>query len=197
MSNGNTRDSQTIDSNTSNSNTNSLNCPTKIITAKTQTTRITFMKLITPITESRKNQPGITNHNINLMRVQAQNERTITQIQATVTKLLFVHTHTHSQQRTKQVSAGACVTWIRWAIRLWQDKRVSEHYLRPWCRGQPWRKRALGRRLCDHRERPIWVQSVPVKCALKLHTSQRPCYTHPTALGTHLVPHALWRIHLA
>ena len=28
------------------------------------------------------------------MRVQAQNERTITQIQATVTKLLFVHTHT-------------------------------------------------------------------------------------------------------
>jgi hypothetical protein len=65
-----------------------------------------------PIIERRNNQPGTTKHNINLMRVQAQNERTINQIQATVTKLLLVHT----QQRTKQVSASACVTLIYWAV---------------------------------------------------------------------------------
>jgi hypothetical protein len=114
MSNGNTRDFHTIDSSNRYSNTNSLNCTTKIITAITLTSRITLMNLITRITESRNNQPGITNGNINLMRAQTQNERTIIQIQATVTKLLLVHTHAHTQthtytqQRTKQVNASAC-----------------------------------------------------------------------------------------
>jgi hypothetical protein len=94
------RDFQTIDSSTSNNNTNNLSCPTKIITAIILTIRITLIKLITRITESRNNQPGITNHNINLMRAQAQHERTIIQIQATVTKLLFVHNDTHRNTRT-------------------------------------------------------------------------------------------------
>ena len=61
------------------------------------------MKLIAPITESRNNQPVITNYNINLMRVQAQTERTITQIQATATKLLFVHTHNSARNKFQQV----------------------------------------------------------------------------------------------
>jgi hypothetical protein len=96
MSNGNTRDFYTIDSSNRYSNTNSLNCPWKIITAITLTSRISLMNLITRITESRNNQTGTTNGNINLMRAQTQNERTIIQIQATVTKLLLVHTPTHT-----------------------------------------------------------------------------------------------------
>ena len=114
LSNGNAQDFQTIDTNTSNNNSNITNCLTTIITTIVLTTRIILMKSITRISQCKNNQTGTTNHNIKLLRVQAQNERIITQIQATVTKLLFVHT----QQRTKQVSAGACVAWMCLAMRV-------------------------------------------------------------------------------
>jgi hypothetical protein len=69
LTNNNTSDSQTIDSITSNNNTNISNCPSKIMTTMTLTIRITPMKLITPITQSRNNQTGITNHNNIIIRV--------------------------------------------------------------------------------------------------------------------------------
>jgi hypothetical protein len=69
LSNSNTSDSQTIDSITSNNNTSISNCPSKIMTTITLTIRITPMKLITQITQSRNNQSGITNHNNIIMRV--------------------------------------------------------------------------------------------------------------------------------
>jgi hypothetical protein len=83
----------------------------------------------------------------------------------------------HTQQRTKQVSESTCVTLICWAIRVWLDKRISEHHLRPWCRGQPWRRRAPGRRLYDLRGRPTWVQTIPATCALKIDTTHRPWHS--------------------
>jgi hypothetical protein len=64
----------------------------------------------------------------NLMRMQVQNERTIIQIQATVTKqLVFVHTHNSARTKFQRV----LVRLVCWAIRVGQDKGISEQHLRP------------------------------------------------------------------
>jgi hypothetical protein len=66
------------------------NCHTKIMTTINLTIRISLMKLITPITQRRTNQTGITNRNINLMRVQAQNQCDRTGEQVSITYVLDV-----------------------------------------------------------------------------------------------------------
>jgi hypothetical protein len=73
LTNGKTSDSQTIDSITSNNNTN-IELPFQNNDHNKPNNPTTLMKLITPITQRRNNQTGITNNNINLMRVQVQNQ---------------------------------------------------------------------------------------------------------------------------
>jgi hypothetical protein len=104
------------------------------------------MKLITPITQKRNNQTGITNHNSNLMRVQAQNQCDRTGEYASIAYVLDVQGSLGGDERLDAV----CVT----------------------------------------------VLGGTQKCSLSLR-SARSSYTHTIVLGTLLVPHASWRIHLA
>ena len=115
------------------------------MTTITLTIRVTLMKLITPITQRRNNQTGITNHNINLMRVQVQNQCDRTGELASITYV-----------RDVQGSLGG-------------DKRHDAGRVTVVC-GKP-------------------------KCSHSLR-SARLSYTHPTVLGTRLVPNAFWRTHL-
>jgi hypothetical protein len=164
------------------------NCPTILITTITLTSRITLMTVITSLTLSRNNQTGITNNNINFMRVEALYEHTITQIKDTYEA--SIRTHKNTRAHEKSLSECLCDFDVLGVIRVWQDRRISKHHSRPRrCRGQPWRRPAPGRRPFDHNGRQKWVQSFPGKCVLKLHT--------PRLLGTQLVPKAPWRIRLA
>ena len=109
---------------------------------------------------------------------QAQNERTITQIQATVTKLLFVHAQTHT---TAHKTTNGCI-----CDRTGESASIT-YVLEV--------EGSLGgdERLDATR---VTSRGGSHKCSPSLR-SARSSYTHPTVLDTHLLPHTPWRIHLA